>query len=136
MIFNDFQSIFNSFERRDGAAGVSGSHPGVSGSFGELRGAFRDPVRPCGAQKGRSYMGGARFCEGFGMQLCPSRVHRDLLSPMKNIDLSSQIPPVDRDLFGSVFPYNSANFFGGPRSLEWTETIDSDDTERWRTYPT
>ena len=42
MIFNDFGSIFNGFDRRDGAAGVSGNHPGVtresrgvSGSFGE-----------------------------------------------------------------------------------------------------
>ena len=37
---------------------MSGSHPGVSGSFGELRGVFRDPVRPFCAKRGRSYMGG------------------------------------------------------------------------------
>ena len=31
-----------------------------------------------GTHRSRSYMGGARFCLGFGRQLYPSRVHRDL----------------------------------------------------------
>ena len=43
--------------------------------------------------------GGARFCLGFGYQLYPSRVHRDLFSPMKNIDLRGHLSSVDRDLF-------------------------------------
>ena len=61
------------------------SHRGVRespGSLGEFRGASG---RVSGTRLGHvaqkeaeAIWGGARSCEGFGWQLCPSRVHRDL----------------------------------------------------------
>ena len=66
-------------------------------------------------KKAERKWGGGRSCEGSGLQLCPWRVHGDLLSPMKNIDWSGQIPPVDRDLFGTGILNQNHRSGGGPR---------------------
>ena len=115
---------------------MSGSYPGVSGSFGELRGGFRDPVRPCGAKKGRKKMGGGRSCEGSGLQLCPWRVHGDLLSSKETIDWSGQIPRVDRDLFGTRILNHIHGSGGGPRTKDSKETADLDPTDFLRALAT
>ena len=113
--------------------GVSGSHQGVSGSFGE---GFGTRFGHVAQKEAEAIWGGARSCEGFGRQLCPSRVHRDLLSPMKNIDWSGQIPPVDRDLFGTGILNQNRRSGGGPRTKASTRNPDSDITDFWRPFPT
>ena len=76
-------------------------------------------------------MGGGPVLCGIWNASMPSRVHRDLLSPMKNIDWSGQIPPVDRDLFGTGILNHIHGSGGGPRTKDSKETVDLDPAELW-----
>ena len=48
------------------------------------------------------------------------------------MDLGGQVPPTDRVLFGSKFPYNKANVEGPPRANSHMLHTDSVNTGRWR----
>ena len=75
VLFNVLLPLSHAGMEPPGCPGVTRESRGVSGSFGE---GFGTRFGHVAQKEAEAIWGGARSCEGFGMQLCPSRVHRDL----------------------------------------------------------